>query len=137
MKEIVAYLNFDGHTREAMEFYKKRLGGELQLMTFSDAPGDTPPEAKDRILHACLTTPAGTLMASDTMPGQPFQRGNDISISLHCDSLEEIERVFAAMGEGGSVKMPLTDMFWGARFGELSDRFGVSWLFNYQYPKQG
>ena len=136
MKEIVTYLNFDGQTREAMEFYRKCLGGELFLMRYSDAPGETPPEMRERIIHACLTTPNGKIMASDTMPGMPFQQGtNDFWISLHCESLEEIERVFADLGEGGKVDMPLDNMFWGARFGTLVDRFGVKWMFNYELPK--
>jgi PhnB protein len=137
MKEIVAYLNFDGQAREAMTFYQKCLGGELLQMTYADAPGESPADLKDRIIHACLTTPSGKIMASDTMPGMPFQRGNEFWISLHCDSLEEIERVFAALGEGGTVESPLDDMFWGARFGTLADRFGVKWMFNYELPKQG
>jgi PhnB protein len=57
MKEIVAYLNFDGQAREAMTFYQKCLGGELLQMTYADAPGESPADLKDRIIHACLTTP--------------------------------------------------------------------------------
>jgi PhnB protein len=136
VKEIVAYLNFDGQAREAMEFYKKCLGGELFLMTYADAPGDSPPDLKDRIIHACLTTAAGKLMSSDTMPGMPTQAGNNFWVCLQCDSLEEIERVFAALAEGGKVESPLDNMFWGARFGTLADRFGVNWMFNYELPKQ-
>ena len=136
MKEVVAYLNFDGQARKAMEFYRKCLGGNLSLMTFADAPGDTPPELKERIMHACLTLPSAKIMASDTMPGAEYRRGNHISVCLACESLEEIERIFASMAEGGKVEMPLDNVFWGARFGTLTDRFGINWLFNYELPKQ-
>jgi PhnB protein len=119
-----------------MAFYKKCLGGELLQMTYSDAPGNSPPELKDRIIHACLTTTAGKIMASDTMPGAPVQAGNGFWVCLQCESLEEIERVFAALAEGGKVETPLDNMFWGARFGTLTDRFGINWMFNYELPKQ-
>ena len=138
MKEIITYLNFDGNCRQAMTFYGKCLGAELQLVPFSEVPGDFPKEAKDRIMHARLAmgrTPL--LMASDTMPGMTFQPGNNFWVSVHCESLEEIERLFTALGEKGTVRMQLQDAFWGARFGMLTDQFGINWMFNFEYPKQG
>src|SRR4051812_28767356 len=126
MKEITTYLNFDGTCREAMTFYAKCLGAELYVMRFSEVPGDFPPEAKDKIMHAKLSKGTATLlMASDAMNGAPFKRGTDTWISINCESLAEIERLFAAIGEGGTVIMGLQDTFWGARFGMLKDRFGI------------
>ncbi|SPE39931.1 conserved hypothetical protein [Candidatus Sulfopaludibacter sp. SbA3] len=137
MTEVVTYLNFDGNCRQAMEFYAKCLGGELQLMPFSEIPGDNPQmkAAGDRIMHARLSKGFTVLMASDTMPGMPFQQGNNFSVSIGCESLEEIEAFFAAVGEGGTVTMPLQDQFWGARFGMIKDQFGIHWMFNYYLPK--
>ncbi len=134
MKDINAYLNFNGNCREAMKFYEECLGGELQMMPFSEAP-NTPPEAKDRVMHARLAKGAAVLMASDTMPGMPFQPGNNFWVSVNCESRDEIERVFAALSEKGKVTMPLQDAFWGARFGMLTDQFGVNWMFNFEQPK--
>jgi PhnB protein len=74
-------------------------------------------------------------MASDTMPGMPLQVGTNVSVSVHCDSVAEIERLFAAMSEGGNAPMPLQDTNWGARFGMFTDRFGIQWMFNFEYPK--
>jgi PhnB protein len=74
-------------------------------------------------------------MASDTMPGMPFQQGNNFSVSVHCESVEEIEKTFAALSEGGKAPMPLQDTSWGARFGMCTDRFGVQWMCNFEYPK--
>jgi PhnB protein len=136
MKEIITYLNFDGNCRDAMKFYERCLGGELQLAPFSEVPGDFPKEAKDRIMHARLTKGSAALMASDTMPGMPFKQGNNFSISIHCESLQELERLFTALGERGKVTMPLQDTFWGARFGMLTDQFGINWMFNFEQPKQ-
>jgi PhnB protein len=136
MKEIVTYLNFDGNCREAMKFYEKCLGADLYMMPFSEAPG-VPPDAKDRIMHARLSNGKTLLMASDTMPGRPSQQGNNFSVSIHCESLPEIEKLFTALAENGKVSMPLDDAFWGARFGMLTDQFGIHWMLNYEYPKQG
>ena len=135
MKELVTYLNFDGNCRDAMKFYERCLGGELHMMPFAEAQFDYPKEAKDRILHARLTKGSAVLMASDTMPGMPFKQGNNFSISIHCESVQELERLFTALGEGGKVTMPLQDTFWGARFGMITDQFGVNWMFNFEKPK--
>jgi len=129
---MVTYLNFDGNARDAMQFYARCLQGELLLMPFSDANVDAPQEARDRTMHAKLTKGSCVLMASDIMPGMPFQRGNNFYICLNCESLEETERVFAALGEKGKVTMPLQDTFWGARFGLITDQFDVNWMFNFE-----
>lgn len=135
MKEMTTYLNFDGNAREAMRFYHGCLGGQLLMSPFSEVKLDVPPEAKDRIVHSKLTVGSTTLMASDTLPGMPFHQGNNFSICLSCESSEETERLFTALGSNGTVTMPLQDMFWGARFGMVVDQFGVSWMFNYDKPK--
>jgi PhnB protein len=135
MKEIATYLNFNGNCRDAMKFYERCLGGELHMMPFSEVPGNYPPEAKDRIMHARLTNGPAVLMASDTMPGMPFTPGNNVSLAIGCESLQEIEKLFAALGENGKVTMPLQDTFWGARFGMLIDQFGIHWMFNFEKPK--
>lgn len=135
MKEIVPYLNFDGNCREAMTFYKKCLAAELYLLPFSEAPFDSPPDAKDKIMHASLTKERTLLMASDTMPGMNVQQGNNFSLNITCESLPEIESLFAALGEKGEVTMPLQETFWAARFGVLKDQFGISWIFNFEKPK--
>jgi PhnB protein len=138
MKDVVTYLNFDGNCREALEFYAKCLGSEVTLMPFSEGPRDLPAAAKEagqRIMHGRLTKGKTILMASDCVPGMNFQPGNNFSISLECESMDEIEKLFAALGENGKVTMPLQDMFWGARFGMITDQFGVNWMLNFELPK--
>ena len=134
MRDIVAYLNFDGNCEEAMTFYASALVVPLELMKFADMP-ECPPVAEKRIMHARITKGPVVLMASDTMPGMPLHQGNNFSISVQCESAHEIDSFFAALGEGGKVTMPLQDQFWGARFGMLTDRFGVQWMFNFTHPK--
>ena len=138
MKSITTYLNFNGNCGEAMKFYNRCLGGELHMMPFSEVPGGNfPPEAKDRVMHAAIIKNGGAIvMASDTMPGSPFQQGNNFAICVAPETSEETDRLFGAFSEGGKVTMPLQDTFWGARFGQLTDRFGVNWMFNYEKPKQ-
>jgi PhnB protein len=136
MKDINPYLIFDGNAREAMTFYKDCLGGELQIMPFSEAPFEVSEAAKDRTLHARLASGSAVLMASDSQPGQPVQQGDNVSISIQGESREEIESIFAALSKDGKVTMPLQDTFWGAHFGMLTDRFGINWMLNFEYPKQ-
>ena len=138
MKGPVTYLNFDGNTREAMQFYARCFGAELSLMPFSEMQGaNIPAELKDRIMHARLAKgPTVLLMASDTMPGQgfPLQVGNNFSVMIACESVEEIDKLFAALGQNGEVKMPLQNTFWAARFGMLTDQFGINWMLNFEKP---
>jgi PhnB protein len=136
MKSINAYLTFNGKCLEAMTFYQKALGGELQLQSVAEAKPDSPKDAHDQIMHAMLTSGAAVLMASDSMPDHPVRQGDNISLTIGCESNEEIDTLFAALGEKGKVTMPLQDTFWGARFGMLTDQFGIHWMFNYEYPKR-
>jgi PhnB protein len=135
MTELATYLTFDGKTREAMEFYKDCLGGELSMFPYSAAPGEFPNASGDRIMHATLRNGPLVLMAADSLPGAPLQQGNNFSLSLHPKSIEETQRLFTAIGRGGKVGMPLQDTFWGAHFGMLTDKFGIQWMFNWEKPK--
>lgn len=135
MKDITPYLTFNGTCRQAMTFYKDILGGDLELMDFASSPMDVPDEAKNYIMHAILTSNGVTLMASDTMPNQPVTNGNSVSLSINCQSTDEINHLFNSLSDGGQITMPLEDTFWGARFGMLTDKFGTCWMFNYDYPQ--
>ena len=141
MNEVVTFLNFDGNCREAMEFYKKCFDAELFLLPYSEAPGDLPwvtEETKGKIMHSTLTKGSLTiLMGADTISGRPFQQGNSFSVTIHCESVGEIDALFAALGEGGNVTMPLQETFWATRFGMLTDRFGIRWMLNLGKPPQG
>lgn len=136
MRGIQTYLTFDGSTREAMTFYQKCLGAELSIRSFRETGVETPKGAEDRIVHARLQKGTAVLMASDTLPGMPFKQGANFSINIDCESIPEIEKLFEAFSEGSQVTMPLQDTFWGARFGMITDRFGVSWMFNHELPKK-
>jgi PhnB protein len=131
MQATNTYLIFDGNCRDAMQFYAKNLGGDLQLMPFSDSPAPCPPEAKDRIMHARLTKGSAVLMASDNMPGIPYSKGDNFMINIPCENEAEINKLFSAFSDGAKkITMPLQQTFWATRFGMLVDKFGIGWMFN-------
>ena len=137
MKAAQPYLNFDGNAREAMHFYRRCLDAELEMQTFRETGHAGPPGTEDRVMHARLEKGPMVVMASDSMPGTPYSQGNNFHVAVHCDSVAEIERVFARFAEGGSVTLPLQYTFWGSRFGMLTDKFGVHWMFNCEPGRDG
>ena len=127
---LFPYLNFDGNCREAMDFYKSVLGGELSLQTGAETPMEMPEEAKNRIINAELHSDKFRFMASDTMMGDHFVVGNNVHMSLSSTDTEELTKNFTALSEGGVVDMPLAMQFWGDTFGMLTDKFGIHWMVN-------
>ena len=139
MKAVHPYLNFDGNTEDAFNFYKSVFGGEFTaLQRFKDTPfgEQLPVEERDKIMHVALeVTPDTMLMATDTLKsmGQELKPGNNYSITLSTESEEESNKLFNKLAEGGTVTMPLEKAFWGAYFGMLTDKFGIQWMINYDY----
>ena len=137
MKNFNPYLTFEGNCREAMEFYKNILGGEIVTMqSFEEAKQNIAPEYKNKIVHAELKAEGVHFMASDGMPGWKARPGNNITLSIDLTDGMEQEKIFKALSEGGMVTMPMNETFWGARFGMLTDRYGIQWMLNYQKQPQ-
>ena len=132
MPHIDAYIFFDGTCAEAMRFYEKTLGGKLEGMhTYADVPaGEGQPGDPNRIMHASMLLDGRRLMASDTPPGQPHERMQGFSLSVHATDVDEGRRLFEALAEGGQVIMPWVPTFWAKGFGMLVDRFGTPWMAN-------
>jgi PhnB protein len=134
--KLHAYLTFNGNCEEAMNFYAACLGGEIvEISRFGDAPMPISEEAKNKIMHIRMTFGDATLMASDTNEGQTVNFGDNITLSVGTTDIEETNTIFAQLAEGGNITMELQDTFWGAKFGMLTDKFGVSWMFNCELPK--
>ncbi len=130
---IAPYLNFNGNCREAMNFYKECLGGELVIMDFDQASGM--PAGTAGVMHANLVSDGIVIMASDCPPNATaITFGTSVSLSINCASREQVDKFFNALGKGGTAIMPLEDTFWGAYFGMLTDKFGIHWMFNYDDP---
>lgn len=133
MTQINTYLTFNGNCREAMTFYRECLGGELVLQTIGESPlaDKMPPQMKDCILHSTLTKGSLVLMASDMVGEQGLIKGNAVSLMLNCSSEAEIKACYAGLSSGGVATHPLENSFWGALFGDLTDRFGNQWLLHF------
>jgi len=130
---VQPYLFLDGRCEEAIEFYRKALGAEVEmLMRFKDCPepaqpGMVPPGSENKVMHSCLRIGDTRVMASDGhCLGKPNFQG--FSLSLTVANAAEADRVFAALGSGGQVQLPLNKTFFSPRFGMVADRFGVSWM---------
>lgn len=137
MSLIVPYLNFNGNTEEAFNFYKSVFGGDFtSVQRFGDTPhaGDIPSTQSSKIMHLSLQIDQDTLLLGsdnlESMGMPPLVRGTNFSLSCHPKSVEEGTRLFNALAAGGQVLMPFEKVFWGAHFGMLIDQFGIKWLFN-------
>jgi PhnB protein len=135
------YLSFQGNAREAMEFYRDVLGGELTLTTFGEGGMSQEPGVADKIMHGQLETPSGyTLMGSDAVEGTPGVVASGVQISLSGDASadEELSGFFAKLLDGGGTQIePLVTAPWGDKFGMLTDRFGIVWMVNISGAQQG
>lgn len=127
---IAPYLYFDGNCADAFAAYARILGAPApELMRYEDAPeGACAPGAAGRIMHACLDLGGIPLMASDVPPGMPLPDAPHAFVNLGVDSDAEAERVFAALADGGVVRVPMAPSFFADRFGMLVDRFGTGWM---------
>jgi PhnB protein len=129
---VESYLNFDGRTEEALQFYRTTLGAEVtMLLRFSEGPecepGMIPPGAANKVMHSSFRIGETNVMASDChCHGKPNFQGFSLSIALPTEA--EVQRIFGALSEGGQVQQPLTKTFFSPAFGVLTDRFGVSWM---------
>ena len=130
---IQPYLFFSGRCEEAVAFYRQALGAEVEMMMrYKESPepmppGMLPPGFENKIMHSSFRVGATTVMASDgcSTDKAGFQ---GFSLSLSVGSEAEADRAFAALADGGQVRMPLDKTFWSPRFGMLEDRFGVGWM---------
>jgi PhnB protein len=137
--QVETYLFFDGRCEEAIEFYRRALGAEVDfLMRFKDSPeplqpGACAPGSENKVMHATFHIGKTSVMASDGhCAGKAAFQGFSLSIIVPGEA--EANQIFAALAEGGQVQMPLAKTFYSPRFGMVADRFGVSWMV---YVRQG
>jgi PhnB protein len=129
---IQPYLFFGGRCEEAIEFYRKGLGAEVQMLMYhkdspdAHPPGMLQPGFEDKVMHATLSIGGAIVMASDGCDDKSRFDGFRLSLALPTEA--DAQRAFAALSDGGQVQMPLTATFWSPCFGMVTDRFGVGWM---------
>ncbi|GAA1730244.1 VOC family protein [Isoptericola hypogeus] len=138
MARLNPYLSFKNQAREALEFYRSVLGGELDLSLFGDMPADAgmPIEESDKelVMHGQLDTPAGlTLMAADTGSMMPYvapTSGVTVALTGGPEDHEYVAAAYERLAEGGSDAMPFEKAPWGDYYGQVTDKYGISWMFD-------
>ena len=137
MQAITPYLNFNGNGAEALAFYTTALNGKIvHSQTFGESGMPVDDAQKDKIMHALFEADKLSFMISDVRPTDELISGNQISLSLNFDTVALINETFANLSQGGKITMELQDTSWGARFGMVTDKFGINWMFNFDYPKE-
>lgn len=136
MALINPYLNFPGNTEEAFNFYKSIFGGDFAMIQrFGDTPeaGTVAEADKNKLMHIALPIGGNVLMATDAVGDMctTLKTGNNISLSVHTDSKEEADKIFNGLSQGGTIKMPMENTFWGSYFGMVDDKFGVQWMVSF------
>ena len=138
---ITPYLTFSGRCDEALEFYKKAIGAQVDMiMRFNESPEPPPPGMlapgfEKKVMHCQFRVNDVTIMASDGCDEKPKFDGFSLAISVPTEA--DADRVFNALSDGGKVTMPLNKTFWSPRFGMLADRFGVHWMVIVPSPNPG
>ena len=131
--QIQPYLFFNGRCEEAVEFYRKALGAEVEMMMrFKDSPDPLPPGMlapgfENKVMHASLRIGGAVIMASDGMAADATEF-KGFSLSIDAPDAAGVDRLFNALAEGGTVTMPAGKTFWSPWFGMVTDRFGVGWM---------
>ena len=128
---VQPYLYFGGKSEEAIDFYKGAIGAKVEmLMHFKDMPGDKsmiPPGSDGKVMHACIKVGDSPIFLSDgNCDGKPAFSG--VTLTINATSDAEADKLFAALGQGGKVQMPIAETFFATRFGMVADKFGVSWM---------
>jgi PhnB protein len=142
MARVSSYVNFQGNAEEAFNFYKSVFKTDFinGIKRFGDLPANPnhPPMAaslKKMVLHVELPLLGGHILMGTDAPkemGFTLTQGNNMHIQLEPDSREEAKRLFDELSMGGKVEMPIQDMFWGAYYGNFTDKYGINWIINYQ-----
>lgn len=132
MSQLSPFLKFnDGKAKEAMNFYKDCLGGELEFMTVKGSPMESefPADKHDLIMHSTLKKDGWMLIGSDMMQDKATV-GDNAGVSVSFTDEAEIKHAFAKLSERGQVFMPVEVAFWGDWFGIVTDKFGIEWMLN-------
>ena len=133
---IKPYISFPGNCEEAINFYKEKLGAEVLYM---GRYGDSPMAGKapdDKIMHCTIKIGDSHIMACDSVfKDCPVTIGNNITLAIGTNDIAQADSMFDKMSDGGKIIMPMQKTFWAERFGMLTDKFGINWMFNVDKPE--
>jgi PhnB protein len=135
--KLYTYLNYGGNCEQAFRFYEQHLGGKITvMMTHSQQPNpnDVSPDWKNAILHARMNIGETVLIGAD-VPPERFQPMRSVYLSLIVSSIDEAERIYSLLSDGGQIFMPMQETFFAFRFGMLRDKFGTSWMILHERPR--
>ena len=133
--KLYSYLNFNGNCRAAFDFYAQHLGGKITMMLTHERgpnPEQVPPNWKNTILHARMMIGETELLAADIPDAQPMRSAY---LTLMVDSIDEAERIYAALSAGGEIFMPMAETPFAVRFAQLRDRFSMNWMILHERPR--
>lgn len=124
------HLNFRGDARAALAFYRDVFGGELTILTYADMGNGDDPATADHVVWGQVVADNGfRVMAYDVHPFLEWDRGIDpFFVSVRGDDADELQRLWGGLAEGATVRQPLEPSAWAPLYGQLTDRFGVTWV---------
>jgi PhnB protein len=133
--KLFTYVNYAGKCRDAFRYYEEHLGGKItMMMTHGQGPQANagPPGWNDAILHARMTVGETELLGADIPDAQPMRSAY---LTLIVGSIEEAERTYATLSDGGEIFMPMAETFFAFRFAQLRDKFGANWMIIHERPR--
>ena len=133
--KLYTYLNYGGNCQEAFRFYEQHLGGKItMMMTHGQGPNpnNVPPNWKNAVLHARMNIGETELLAADIPSYQPMRSAY---LTLIVGSIDEAERIYATLSDGGEIFMPMAETFFAFRFAQFRDKFGTSWMILHERPR--
>jgi PhnB protein len=136
--QLSTHLAFNGNCAEAMQFYADTFGGTVNFkMTWKESPmcDQVGPDFQDKIMHESIIVGTTTLMGADAPQGR-YQKPQGIMVSIAVETVEDGERVFKTLSEGGSVQMPFQETFWAKGFGMATDKYDIGWMVNCEKPME-
>jgi PhnB protein len=126
MTEFHPYITFNGTCKDALEFYRSCFGGQIEFIQYY--PDRTGKPSPSRVMHSEFRSGEIHFMACDTLPGEKFLQGTNISLYVSFSDADKQNETFARLAEEGTVHMNLEKTYWGSRLGILTDRFGIHWM---------
>ncbi len=128
---LLPYITFNGNCEEALTFYASCFKGEITgLNRYEGSPIPVPENYKNKIMHGEMHFENNSIAACDAQPGSGVTEGTNFSLLINVVEVFVLNEVFNNLAQGGTITMPLQDTFWGARFGMITDKFGIRWMFS-------